>query len=71
VMPMVMTGLVIVFRAGEASAEAVSVCMSHGPDIHPIYRESRYIEKYSYVSATSALGFRQSAAWVANIASWS
>jgi hypothetical protein len=35
-----------VLGTGEASAEAVSVCVSHEADINLIYRESRYIENY-------------------------
>ncbi len=65
------TILAILRGAGEASAEAVSVCVMHGADIHSIYRSSRYIGKYFYGAGTAAIGSRHSAAWVANIASWS
>jgi hypothetical protein len=71
VMGLVGAGLVIVLGTGEASAEAVSVCVSHEADINLIYRESRYIGNYFRIVGTDPMGSRQSAAWVTNIASWS
>ena len=65
------TVLAILRGAGKASAEAVSVCVMHAADMNTIYRYSRYIGKYFYHAGTFAIGSRHSAAWVANIASWS
>ena len=36
----------LMFDAGETSAEAVSVCVLHAHDMKPIYRRSRYNENY-------------------------
>ncbi len=65
------TVLAILRGAGKASAEAVSVCVMHGADIYSIYLKSRYIGKYFHGAEAAAIGSRHSAAWVANIASWS